>query len=335
MTSGASGRLQVNVTIAGFGHFAPERRVTNAEIEDRLNVGAGWIERRTGVRERRYALDDEALSDLAVKAGELALDDAGIDRSTIALTLLATSTPDHLLPPTAPFVANRLDLDQAGGIDLAGACGGFLYALTLADGYVRTRNAPVLVIGANVLSRRINPADRGTSALFSDAAGAVVLVPTDRKGAGILGSKLLADGSGYDLIKIPAGGSRKPFAPDLASDETKMIISDGRAVFLKAVHMMADCSKAALEEAGLQAMDVDLFVPHQANARMMEAVRHQLGIPPEKMVSTVAMFANSSAATIPFSLSHAAKERQLQPGTRILMCAAGAGLTAGGVVLCL
>jgi len=331
MSARIGGRL--NSMIAGLGHFAPERRVTNAEIEERLKLDAGWIERRTGICERRYAGENEALSDIAVKAGDMALDDAGVDRSAIALTLLATSTPDHLLPPSAPLVAHLLGLEKSGGIDLAGACGGFLYALTLADGFVRTRQAAVLVIAANILSRRINPDDRGTSALFSDAAGAVVLTPTQRSGTGILGLRLSADGNDYDLIKIPAGGSRKPFSRNLADDETKMIISDGRAVFLKAVHMMVGSSHAALNDAELTVSDVDLLVPHQANMRMMEAVRHQLDIPPEKMVSTVSMFANSSAATIPLSLSIAAQDGRLKRGDRILMCAAGAGLTGGAVVI--
>jgi len=161
--------------ILGLGHHAPERCIGNAEIEQRLGLEPGWIERRTGIRERRYAARNEALTDIAAKAGDMALQSAGIDRSTIALTLLATSTPDHLLPPSAPLLAHRLRLTNSGGIDMAGACAGFLYALTLADGFVRTQGAAVLVVGANILSRRIDATDAGTSALFADAAGAVVL----------------------------------------------------------------------------------------------------------------------------------------------------------------
>ncbi|MEE8530802.1 MAG: 3-oxoacyl-ACP synthase, partial [Hyphomicrobium sp.] len=186
--------------IIGLGHYAPERRVGNGEIEQRLGLEAGWIERRTGIRERRYAARNEALTDIAVKAGDMALETAGIDRSNVTLTLLATSTPDHLLPPSAPLLAHRLGLTNSGGIDMAGACAGFLYALTLADGFVRTQRAPVLVVGANILSRRIDSTDASTSALFADAAGAVVLAPTDRPNAGVLGAQLSADGSGYDLI---------------------------------------------------------------------------------------------------------------------------------------
>jgi 3-oxoacyl-[acyl-carrier-protein] synthase III len=317
--------------IIGFGHYAPERIVGNGEIEQRLGLEPGWIERRTGIVERRYAADGEALTDMAVKAAEMAVMASGLDRSSIALTLLATSTPDHLLPPSAPLLAHRLGLSGSGGIDMAGACAGFLYALVLAEGFVRAHDAPVLVVAANILSRRINPEERGSSVLFSDAAGAVLLAPSQRAGRGVLGAKLATDGGGYDLIKIASGGSRRPFAVDVAIEDTLMTISDGQAVFTKAVDLMVATSRSALDDAGLTAADVDLFVPHQANARMISAVAHQLVISPTRVVSTVAEYGNSSAATIPFSLSAVARER-LRPGTRILMCAAGAGLTGGAVV---
>lgn len=318
--------------LAGLGHYAPARRVANAEIETRLALEPGWIERRSGIRERRYAADGEALSDMAMHAGAMALDAAGSDRSRIALTLLATSTPDHLLPPSAPLLAHRLKLAASGGIDMAGACAGFLYALVLADGFVRAQNAPVLVVAANVLSRRINPDERASCILFADAAGAVVLAPTDKAETGVLGAKLASDGAGYDLIKIEAGGSRLPFAAGTAIVDTLMTITDGKAVFTQAVAMMEEASCAALAQAGLTIADIDLFVPHQANGRIIAALAHQLGVPEAKTVSTVAEFGNSSAATIPLSLSIAAKAGRLPKGTKILMCAAGAGLTGGAVV---
>ena len=321
--------------IVGFGSYAPERRVTNAEIEERLKLERGWIERRTGIVERRYAADGEALTDMAAAAGEVALKTASIDRAQIALTLLATSTPDHLLPPSAPLLAHRLGLSRSGGVDLAGACAGFLYALVLADGFVRAQNAPVLVVAANVLSRRINPDERASCILFADAAGALVLSPSQRAGCGLLGAHLAAEGGGYDLIKIEAGGSRRPFAPDTALEDTLMTIADGQAVFSQAVDLMVATSREALRKAGLTIADIDWLVPHQANARIMTAVAGKLGVPEEKMVSTVARFANSSAATIPFSLALAMEEGRISRGSRILMCAAGAGLTGGAVVLAL
>lgn len=214
---------------------------------------------------------------------------------------------------------------------MAGACAGFLYALTLADGFVRTQRTPVLVVGANILSRRIDATDAGTSALFADAAGAVVLAPTDRPNAGILGAQLSADGSGYDLIKIPAGGSRRPFEPDIA-DETLMVMSDGKAVFTKAVEMMVATSRKALARAELAIVNIDRFVPHQANGRLIAAVAHQLDVPESKVISTIADYGNSSAATIPLSLSLSAQQKPMARGERLLMCAAGAGLTGGAVV---
>lgn len=322
-------------TILGFGHYAPERRVLNAEIEQRLGLEPGWILRRTGIAERRYAAPGEALTDIAVRAGEMALAQSGLDREAIALTLLATSTPDHLLPPSAPLLAHRLGLPRSGGIDLAGACGGFLYALTLADAFVRTHAAPVLVVGANILSRRINPAERGTSILFADGAGAVVLAPTDAAGRGVLGTRLATDGSGYGLIQIPAGGSRRPFEAGMPIEDTQMLIANGRAVFAKAVDLMVSSAQEALSKAGLRVADIDCFVPHQANGRITAAVAQQLGVAPDKTVSTIAEYGNSSAATIPLSLSLAATSRRFVPGTRILMCAAGAGLTGAGVVYAL
>lgn len=319
-------------TILSLGHYAPERRVTNAEIEARLKLEPGWIESRTGIRERRHAADDEALSDLAVKAGEMALSRAGFSPSRIALLLLATSTPDHLLPPSAPLVAHRLGLAGAGAIDMAGACAGFLYALAFADSFARIEGKPVLVIAANILSRRMNEMDRNSAILFADAAGAALVAPSERKGTGVLGADFASDGSAYDLIQIPAGGSRRPFARDVDIADTRMIMRDGPAVFTKAVSLMTNSSNKALAAAGIATEDVDHFIPHQANTRIIGAVQKQLGIPGGKTVSSAALYGNSSAATIPLSLSLATPERNFRAGDRLLLCAAGAGLTGGAMV---
>jgi 3-oxoacyl-[acyl-carrier-protein] synthase-3 len=318
--------------LIALGHYAPEQRVTNAEIEARLGVEAGWSERRTGIAERRFAGPDEAVSDLAIKAGAMALSRANIDPATIGLVVLATSTPDNPLPPTAPLVAYKLGAIGAGAIDMAGACGGFLYALTFADGFVRRLGVPALVIAANVLSRRLNLDDPKSALLFGDGAGAALLVPSERETAGVRGVHLASDGAAYDLIKIPAGGSRMPFAPNLPAEATLMQISDGRAVFARAVKLMTSASAKALAQAGLAIGDIDYFIPHQANARIIAAAQRQLGVPDEKLVSTVALYANSSAATIPLSLSVASESRPFQPGEKLLMSAAGAGLTGGAVV---
>lgn len=320
------------VEIIGFGHYAPERIVPNSEIEGRLSLEAGWIKRRTGIEERRYAAEGEALSDIAVKAGDMALSRAGLSRGDVGLLLLATSTPDHLLPPSAPLVAHRLGLMGAGGIDMAGACAGFIYALTLADSFVRTQQVPVLVIAANILSRRINEADRASSVLFADAAGAVLLAPSPRADAGILGSHLAARGQQYDLITIPGGGSRKPFSQITDPKDVLMVMNDGRAVYAGAVAMMTECAERALAKAGLTTGRVDHLIPHQANDRMMSTLAHQLDIAPEKLRSTIEAFGNSSAATIPFTLSATAESRPYVRGDTMLMTAAGAGLTGGAAV---
>ncbi|MBB3746965.1 3-oxoacyl-[acyl-carrier-protein] synthase-3 [Rhizobium sp. BK591] len=324
--SGRSSRM------VGFGHAVPARRVVNAEIEARLGLETGWIERRTGIRARHWAEDGETLSGLAAKAGRMALEDAGIAQSEIALTLLATSTPDHLMPPSAPLLAHRLGLERSGAIDLAGACSGFLYALTLADGFVRAHGRAVLVVAANILSRRINPAERASAVLFADAAGAVVLAPSTNGRSGLLGADLASDGSGYGLINIPAGGSNRPFSPELRPEDFLMTMQDGREVFSRAVALMTETSKRALEQAGIAASDVDQFVPHQANARIFDAVSGNLGIAPEKTIRTIERFGNSSAATIPLSLSMANAERRFAEGEALLLTAAGAGLMGGAAV---
>lgn len=319
----------MSTRITGLGHHAPERVVRNAEIEARLGLEPGWISSRVGIEERRYARPDEALTDLAFPAAERALAAAG--RPDIGFLLLATSTPDHLLPPSAPLLAHRLGL-SCGALDVAGACAGFLHALVLADGLVRTNGRAVLIVAANILSRRIDPADRSTSALFADAAGAVVLSRARETGHGVIGADLVSDGSGYDLIRIPAGGSRLPFAPSLPAGDLYMQMPDGREVFTRAVDTMVATARAALGAAEARADDIAHFVPHQANARISAAVARRVGLAVEAGVSTLSHFGNSSAATIPFTLSHAAATRGYAAGDLLLFSAVGAGLSGGSVV---
>ena len=318
--------------LAGFGHAVPGRIVPNAEIELGLGLEAGWLERRTGIRQRHWAVEGDTLSGLAAAAGERALADSRIDRADIGLVLLATSTPDHLLPPSAPLVAHRLRLPNAGGIDLAGACAGFLYALTLADGHVRASGKAVLVIAANILSRRINPAERASAVLFADAAGAVVVSPSSDETGGLLGADLKAEGQHYDLITIPAGGSSRPFGSGIAAEDVLMTMRDGRAVYERAVRMMVDCGKAALAEAQVSPSAVTRFIPHQANARIFDNVADHLGLDRAITERSVTEYGNSSAATIPLTLSLAREAGRIKAGDTLLMTAAGAGMTGGAVV---
>lgn len=316
--------------ILGLGHAVPAHRVMNAEIEARLGLEDGWIERRTGVRERRWASEGETLTALAAKAGARALDASGLDAKDVGLLLLATSTPDRLLPPSGPLVAHRLGMG-CGAVDLAGACAGFVYALCLADAHVRAHGRPTLVIAANLLSRRINFTERGSAALFADAAGALVLGPRADEG-GVVGAALASDGAGYGFVGITAGGSERPFGADVAIEDTRMSIADGRGLFAEAVRMMAETAQGALDAAGLAADRVDRFVPHQANARIFSSVGRRLGVPEDATVSTIANYGNSSAATIPLSLSLAHQEKPIRDGETLLLAAAGAGLTGGAIV---
>ncbi|PBB29317.1 MULTISPECIES: beta-ketoacyl-ACP synthase III [Mesorhizobium] len=319
--------------LLGFGHHAPTRKVENPEIENSLGLEPGWIERRTGIRSRFWAADEDTLSGLAASAGEMALANAGIDRSDIGLLLLATSTPDHLLPPSAPLVAHRLGLGRAGAVDLTGACAGFIYALMFADGFTRVHCKATLVIAANILSRRINPTERASAVLFADAAGAVVIGPCKDTDQGILGAAMDSDGSRYGLIQIPAGGSNRPFHGGLDLAQTRMTIADGGEVFAKAVEMMTACSQDALTAARMRPQDIDRFVPHQANARIFDSVGRNLAIADQVIVKTIAEYGNSSAATIPLSLSLAHQTQPFRAGEKVLLAAAGSGLTGGALIL--
>ena len=319
--------------IVSLGHHLPARSVPNSDIEASLGLEPGWIEARTGIRARRWVEPGDTLSGMAGRAGDMALAMAGIDRATVGLMLLATSTPDHLLPPSAPLVAHRLGLAGAGAVDLAGACAGFIYALTFADAFVRAHGKPALVIAANILSRRINAEERASAVLFADAAGAVLLGPSADPGHGVLGAALGADGAGYSLIQIPAGGSNRPFAKDLDITETLMTIADGRAVFVKAVEMIVRYSVEALASADIMARGISRFIPHQANVRIISAVGGKLGIEESKTIATVAEYGNSSAATIPLSLSLSHQDEPLRRGEKLLLASAGAGFTGGALVV--
>jgi 3-oxoacyl-[acyl-carrier-protein] synthase-3 len=237
--------------------------------------------------------------------------------------LLATSTPDQPLPPSAPLLAHRLGL-TAGAIDMTGACSGFVYALTLADAFVKTQGKAVLVVGANILSRRIDITDRASAVLFADAAGALLLGPghhePDEMETGVLGTNLRSDGAQYGLMSIPPG-------------ETTMRIHDGPGLFKAAIETMAVCAQRALQRSGLTIGQIDRFIPHQANARVFEPLCKLLDCPVEKMVRTVTDYGNASAATIPLSLSLTHMERPFQAQETVLLTAAGAGLTGGAVVL--
>ena len=317
--------------IVSAGSAIPEHSTSCEEIEKRLGLEAGWIERRTGIHHRPTALSTQATSDLAVQAGDAALKTAGMGRDEIGLVLLATSTPDHLLPPTAPLVAHRLGM-LAGAIDLAGACSGFLYALVLGAAWSDNSQKAVLVIGANILTRRVNASDPATVALFSDGAGAIVLAPSQP--TGLLASYLGSEGSAYDSMGISSGGSRNPLTAEaLREGRNLMTMRRGALLFKYAVKGMADAGAEALKQARLTAAEVQWWIPHQANARIIQDTGNLLGIGPERTINVVSRYGNSSAATIPIAIAEAVASGRLKANDRILMTAAGAGLITAAAVL--
>ncbi len=324
----------LDIKVAGVGSVVPRTGTENAEMEARLGLESGWIEKRTGVCFRPIAEDVVATSDLAVPAGQRALDMACIPPAEIGLLLLATSTPDHLLPPTAPLVAHRLALANAGAIDMAGACSGFLYAFVMGASFAQAMQKPVLVIAANILSRRVDPMDRNTATLFGDGAGAVVLMPSGSDVSHLLGTHLAADGSQYDAMGIPAGGTREPLtAAGLHAGRHRMMLRDGKGLFKHASGMMAEAGRRALLEAKLSVKDIDWWIPHQANLRMIRETGRILGIPSERTVTVMDRYANSSAATIPIALVEAVADGRICKGDTLLLTAAGAGMMSAGIVL--
>jgi 3-oxoacyl-[acyl-carrier-protein] synthase-3 len=303
--------------VVGLGHRLPDRVVPNGPIAERIGVDSEWIVRRTGIRERRYAAPDERTSDLAVAAARRALSDARLKPADIDLVLVATMTPDELTPNTAPLVAEALGLKVAA-FDVGSACTGWLSALSIGAAQVETGRAErVLVIGAETLSRITNPDDKRTASLFGDGAGAVVLSP---EGDGAIGPVLLAsDGGMGDTI--------------IANHSDRVLIMDGHTTFNMAVKVLSESTVAAVERAGLTLDDIDLFVYHQANGRILKSVAEKLELPVERVADYVGETGNTSAASIPLTLSLLREDGRLRPGQKLLLAAVGAGFTWGAGVV--
>lgn len=319
----------------GFGHYVPANKIANDQLEHQFALAPGWIVQRTGIKERRWASDHESVVDLAEKACLAALNHSGLSRKEIGFIILATSTPDHLLPPTAPMLCHRLGMTEVGSYDLSSACSGFLHALAMADGFVRTQEKAVLVVAANILSRRINHSEHYSAILFGDAAGAVVLAPSTDTTKGIFGMNFLSDGSLYDLIGISAGGSVRPFSPDIPLCDYKMNLRHGGIVFNKAIKLMSQCAESAMRSVPLSAESIDYFIPHQANFRIIESTAKRLNIPLEKTISIVDDYGNTSSAGMPLALSLSHQNKPFTAGEKIVLTSAGAGMTAGAMILCL
>jgi 3-oxoacyl-[acyl-carrier-protein] synthase-3 len=297
----------------------PDTIVDNAALAARHGLRDGWIESRTGIDERRHAAPGERLSDLAAVAGSRALRRAGLEPADIDLVVVATTTPDDPLPNVAPLVAHALDIPAAGAFDVGAACAGFVSALAVAAGQVESgRSRAVLVVGADLMSRVVDGEDRNTSVLFGDGAGAAVVMAGD--GNGRIGPSVLrSDGAAAALVDIP-----RP---------TGMLRMDGRETFRRAVGCLTESALEAVELSGLGLADIDLFVFHQANGRILRAVGERLDIAPERVVDCIARYGNTSAATVPIALCEAGAEDRLFPGARVLIGAFGSGLVWGATVV--
>lgn len=306
----------MSLAIAGLGTAVPEQRLTNADLEAVLDTSNDWIVERTGIRERRVAAPDEDTATLAVAAGAAAIKDAGLTPTEIALLVVATCTPVQPMPATAALVQDALGL-TCGAFDLSAACSGFVYGLVAAAGMAPGQ--PALVIGAETLSRITDPEDRGTRILFGDGAGAAVLVPSASPDRGLLAWDLGCDGSVASLLEIPVGG--------------RYIEMEGKEVFRRAVRIVVESAELTLERAGLTPDDVNLFVPHQANIRIIEACGTRLGIGAGRTAINIDRYGNTSAASIPIALAEAAEEGRLKDGDVVLLSGFGAGMTWASAVL--
>jgi 3-oxoacyl-[acyl-carrier-protein] synthase-3 len=309
----------------------PERRVTNFDLAELVDTNDAWITERTGIKERRFAGDGETTATLAIEAGMAAIKDAGIDPGDIGLCIVATCTSEQPIPPTSSFVQEGLGL-RCGAFDIDAACSGFVYALVAGASMVAAgAMGSVLVIGSETLTRVVDPTDRSTIVLFGDGAGAVVLTPSDE--VSLLAWDLGCDGSLTGLLGIPAGGSRQPVTPEALAAGDHWLKMDGREVFRRAVRVIVDSARATLDQAGITAGDVDLFVPHQANVRIIDSAANKLGLPPEKTFVNIDRYGNTSAASVPIALAEAADAGRLKKGDLVLLSGFGAGMSWASALL--
>jgi 3-oxoacyl-[acyl-carrier-protein] synthase-3 len=312
------------------GAYLPKNVVTNDQLSERLDTSDEWITKRTGIRQRHIAAEDECTSDLAVKAAEQALHSAGLRGADIDAIFLATATPDHTFPATATKVQHRLGMVGGFAMDVQAVCSGFVYALAAADNFIKAGQVKrALVIGAETFSRILDWNDRSTCVLFGDGAGALILEAGEGQGTskdrGVLATHLFSDGSHYEQLYVTGGPS--------ATRSTGVVHMDGKEVFRHAVVNLAAAVDAAIASTGITAEEVDWLVPHQANQRIMDSMAHRLKLTPEKVVVTIDRHANTSAASIPLALAEAVHDGRIQRGQMVLMEAMGGGFTWGSALL--
>jgi 3-oxoacyl-[acyl-carrier-protein] synthase-3 len=314
------------ISITGLGCHVPERVLTNEDLAAMVDTNDEWIRDRTGIRERRIAAADEALTDIALPACRRALEMAGADPASIDLLIVATVTPDMAFPSSAAILANQLGMPAAAAYDLSAGCTGFVYAITQAHGMLASGLAKrALVVGGDVLSKILDWTDRSTVVLFGDGAGAVVMEGVDE--GGFLGFELGADGGGGENLWLPGSGSRT------FEDPEKFVKMNGREVFKFATRVMVSSAEAILAECGKTVDDIDVYVPHQANVRIIDHAVRKLGVPKEKTVVNVDRYGNTSSGSIPLALADAADDGRLEPGKLVLLTGMGAGLTWGSALI--
>ncbi len=319
--------------IASVGCYVPERILTNADLEKIVDTSDEWIRTRTGIRERHVVEPGTPASELALKAARQALERAGVTPDELDLIIVATITPDMIFPATACILQDKLGANHAWGFDLSGACSGFVYALTVGTQFVVSgAHQKVLVVGADVMSAITDYSERATCVLFGDGAGAVLLdaAPDD---TGILDFYHEADGSGAPLLTMPAGGSLMPPTHETIDKKLHYLKQDGQAVFKYAVRKMVEAPKLLLDRQGLAPEQIDLFVAHQANGRIIDAVGERLGLPASHVLKNVDRYGNTTAATIPLALGTALDEKRLKKGHLVVLASVGAGFTVGSMLI--
>ncbi len=313
--------------------YVPERVVTNHELTERLDTSDEWIRTRTGIERRHIASSGEATAEMAIEAARVALDTADADPRDIDLIIVGTATPNHLMPSTACQVQDALGAIRAGAFDLNAGCSGFVYALATGHQAIVSGECDlVLVIGADTLSRIVDAEDRATAVLFGDGAGAVLLKATE-KASGVLATFLGADGSGADLLMVPAGGSAEPASADTVAQRQHYLQMNGREVYRFATSILPRAVEEVLHRAQLSLDDVALIIPHQANLRIIRAAARRLRIPPDRFFVNLQDYGNTSAASVPIALCEALAEGRIQPGDCVVLVGFGAGLTWAAIAL--
>ena len=319
------------VRIVGVGHYAPERVVSNHDLEQWLDTSDEWITTRTGMKRRHWTSENEAASDLAIVAARNALEYAGLQAGDVDAYIVATVLPDFLFPATACIVASKLGASDKAAFDMEIGCSGFIYGLTVASSMIRAGvYKRIMLIGSETLSKIADKTDRSTVVLFGDGAGAVILEASQEDS--FLGSELGSDGSRPEVLRLEGGGSRTPMTHELLDRKGNLISMQGREVFKFAVTKMIAATDVALGKAGISKSDVDLLIPHQANRRIIDAAMKYLDIPPERCVVNIQEYGNTSAASIPIALSEAVREGRVKPNDIIVFVGFGAGLSWGAVV---